>query len=254
MNVVIKNSMFTGVMCVALMSAGHAQADEWERRVGLTGYMFGMKGEAGAKGLSADVDLSIQDVVSNLDGALTLYTDGTNGSWGYWGSFEYIRIEDDAAKVGNLVAIGPGTKIKGDFQTETTILDGGFSYNINESVELIGGLRYWRLDNEITAAISIGDNLGRAKDVSGSESVLDGFIGTRVKLQLSENWSSMLRFDLGAGDSDSTYQAMAMMNYHINDNWTTSFGYRYLSLDYENNGFIFDMENQGIQIAVLYTF
>ena len=64
----------------------------------------------------------------------------------------------------------------------------------------------------------------------------------------------MLRADVGAGDSDSTYQALAMLNYEIGDNWTTAFGLRYLSVDYSSGGFLFDMEMSGFEIAALYSF
>ena len=64
----------------------------------------------------------------------------------------------------------------------------------------------------------------------------------------------MLRADAGAGDSDSDYQALAMLNYEIGDNWTTAFGLRYLSVDYSSGGFLFDMEMSGFEIAALYSF
>jgi L-lysine 2,3-aminomutase len=47
-------------------------------------------------------------------------------------------------------------------------------------------------------------------------------------------------------------QAMAMANYHITDRWTSSIGYRNLSVDYKDGDFMFDTANEGVQVALLY--
>ena len=207
---------------------------------------------AGVKGASVNVDLAISDVVSDLDGALTFYTDGSNGTWGCWGSYEYMRLTDDPVKQFSATDIGPGLLVEGSFKSEVTILDGGLTYKLSEAVSLLAGVRHWNIDNKISAEASIADTTLRDVKVSGSQGITDGFIGARIRVPFSERWSGTFRFDVGQGDSEFSRQAMAMANYHITDRWTSSIGYRNLSVDYKDGDFMFDMANEGVQVALLY--
>lgn len=103
-----------------------------------------------------------------------------------------------------------------------------------------------------SAEAGIADTTLRDVKVSGSQGITDGFIGARIRVPFSERWSGTFRFDVGQGDSDFSRQAMAMANYHITDRWTSSIGYRNLSVDYKDGDFMFDTANEGVQVASLY--
>jgi opacity protein-like surface antigen len=248
-NVLCLMAMFALVTANAIP----AKADDWQHQVGITAFAFGMEGHAGVKGIEAKMDLGITDVLDDLDGALTLLVQGSNNSWGYWLSYEYVGMSD------NTTFQVPGDNTTGQINGKaifgTEIIDGGFAWNVPgvEWLELIGGARGWILEERFRSKSStiFGNN---SRSIQQQKEWVDAIVGIRAKFRLADQWSTMIRADAGAGDSDSTYQALAMLNYEINDHWTTGAGVRYLSVDYSDGGFLFDMDMSGFELAVLYSF
>jgi hypothetical protein len=249
-----KNGLcLTAIFVLGTALALPAKAEDWQHQVGMTAFAFGMDGNGGVKGIKAPMDYGITDVLDDLDAALTLLVQGSNDTWGYWASYEYVKMSD------NITFRTPGdltnAKVNGKAIFGTEIIDAGFSWNVPgvQWLELIGGARGWIVEERFRAERS-SDFGGGVRSVSVQKEWIDGFVGVRAKIPLSKRWGAMLRADAGAGDSDSTYQALAMLNYEIGDNWTTAFGLRYLSVDYSSGGFLFDMEMSGFEIAALYSF
>ena len=54
--------------------------------------------------------------------------------------------------------------------------------------------------------------------------------------------------------SDLTWQAMGKVNYHINECWDVAVVYRYQYVDYEKDGFVFDVATGGAILGVTYNF
>jgi len=248
-------------LALAVLSAFAAApivADEgkqWSHQVGVTAFAFALEGDAGVKGITAEMDYGIGDVFDNLQGALTMLVQGNNQQFGYWMSYEFVELGDDIKKtlLPDNEFIGATIKAEADFGTE--IIDAGLSYFISDTVELIGGVRAWNVEQDFNISIS-RELTGMTNQISESvdESWIDAFVGVRARIPLGGCWSLNLRGDLGAGDSDSTYQALAMVAFEHDNNWTTSAGVRYLAVDYAKDGFTFDMEMTGFEVAALYRF
>ena len=51
--------------------------------------------------------------------------------------------------------------------------------------------------------------------------------------------------DVGAGESDLTYQFAAGANWSVNDRFAMKVGYRYLYWDYEDDGTVWDVAVSG---------
>ncbi len=239
----------TGIL-FALM-APTLLASDWEHQVGFSGFVFGMEGDAGAKGVSAEVDLSKEDVLEDLQGAFTALVIGDNGRWGYWASFEYVDVGDDAAKV--LFPDVTNVFVEGKANFKTVIVDSGLSYHIPgvDWLEALVGVRYWGLEQDLKSSRS-SDLGGESRSVSNDEQWLDGFAGVKAEIPIANRWGATIRLDAGGGGSDSSYQALGLVNFAVTERWTTVFGYRYLKVDYEDGGFLFDMTMKGFELAVLY--
>lgn len=231
---------------------------DWSHQVGITGFVFNLKGDAGVGPQlpPVEIDFDIGDVLERLDGGITFLIQGDNKQYGYWLSYEYLELADDAsfsASPGDLGVLGLNAKLKADFSTG--ILDTGLAYYLSDEVQLIGGIRAWDVDEDFKFSVTgniAGELVNRSAGVG--ESWLDAFAGIRARVPLAPCWSLNLRADMGAGDSNSSYQGVAMVAFDHDNNWTTSAGIRYLSVDYENDGFMFDMEMTGFEVAALYRF
>lgn len=253
MSKAIKSGIFATVagLAAAVASPG-VLASDWEHYVGLTGFLFAMEGESGIRDEVAEVDMSISDVFDSLEGGLTAMVRGSNGTWGYWASYEYLDMGDENSKI-LLPELGEA-KLKGEVNVESTIVDAGLTYNVPgvDWLELLGGVRYWSQDMTLKLKLDGPIIGGRARKVTRNENWTDGFVGIRATMPINDCWNATLRLDGGAGDSDSTYQAIALLHYAFAERWVSSFGYRYLKVDYEENDFLFDMEMSGVEFAISY--
>jgi opacity protein-like surface antigen len=250
----IKSGVFAAMTgLAAAVTAPAVFADDWVHYVGLTGFVFGMEGDSGVGGNTAEVDVSMSDVLDHLEGALTGMVRGSNGTWGYWASYEYMDLGAKNSEV--LFPEFGNAKRKGRVNIETNIVDAGLSYNVPgvDWLELMGGIRYWSQDMTLKLKIT-SDVGGRSREITNNENWTDGFVGIRATMPINDCWNATLRLDGGTGDSDSTYQAIALLNYAFAERWISSVGYRYLKVDYEDDGFLFDMEMSGIEVAISYRF
>ena len=69
--------------------------------------------------------------------------------------------------------------------------------------------------------------------VDSSGSLTDGFVGVRYLTPLGERWSLTLRGDAGAGDTELTWNASAVLGYHFgqNDRFNILVGYRHMEIE-----------------------
>jgi hypothetical protein len=72
---------------------------------------------------------------------------------------------------------------------------------------------------------------------SQAEGWTDFIVGARYAPKLSKRWQLVLRGDVGAGDSDSTWLAQILGVYQFTKHCSVAGRYRYLKTDFEDSGF-----------------
>ena len=72
-------------------------------------------------------------------------------------------------------------------------------------------------------------------------------IGLRAILDLGDGFSVLALADIGGFGvgSDQTWEALATLNYQVRDWLSLRAGYRHLEVDYDHQGFVFDVEMSG---------
>jgi hypothetical protein len=132
-------------------------------------------------------------------------------------------------------------------------LGGSYRFANAESLELIGGARYSKLEIDLNLSNPNGSRSITAVD----ESWWDGFVGLRYTGQISDKFSVKLRGDIGTGDSDLVWNAIATANYSFNDLFSVLLGYRWLDYDYETgegaDKFGYDMRYDGPVVAAVFS-
>ncbi len=236
---------------------GAPSQDKWEFE--LTPYLFaaGIDGTVGARGVEADVDMSFSDIWDRLDRAFMLLFEARKGPWMFAVDAMYFRLSDeDATSVS-----GPFGKITVDGTVEVTLtqqvytLMGGYRLFDNKTkLDLIGGLRYTRLDSDLDLVITT--NLpsfpGGGRRLRGDESWWDPVVGVRVLRPFAERWTFAGYVDVGGAGSgsDLTYQAYAGANWQFGRRLNAKFGYRYLYQDFEDDGVVWDMATSGVFLGL----
>jgi hypothetical protein len=67
----------------------------------------------------------------------------------------------------------------------------------------------------------------------------------RARKTLPRRWWASAYGDLGAGGSDFTYQISGDAGLDIHERYALVLGYRYLSVNYDKNDFLFDTAMKG---------
>jgi hypothetical protein len=231
-------------------ATGAAPAPQNRRtEVLLTGYLFAsaLSGRASTTTAlpPADVELSFRDVLEELDfGAMTA-VEIRNGRWSFVGDLMYSKVS-------------PGGTIPGfptlqaGLEQRSLTLQGNLFYQVHATdamtVDLGAGLRYWKLDNKG----SVGPAGGGAVSFSGEADWIDPVIVARLRADLDGPYSVTFAADIGGfgAGSDLTYQLLGTLNYQKSERTTLQVGYRILSADYDQGGFVYDIRMQGPVIGM----
>jgi hypothetical protein len=140
---------------------------------------------------------------------------------------------------------------------------GGYTLSDTDrsSVDIIGGVRYFGVDVRSTWNLAVditGPSGGLELPAQGSRMVevdlWDGIVGMRGKFKLGEGaWSVPFYFDVGAGSSELTWQAMTGLSYRYA--WgDLIMVYRHLSYDEGASGFIQNLSLTGPTVGARFRF
>jgi len=89
--------------------------------------------------------------------------------------------------------------------------------------------------------------------VSNSGHVWDGIVGLRGRTALSDKWYLTYHADIGAGDSDLTWQALVGLNYRFSK-VDAAFRYRYLKWEFDDNDTFDDLDLSGPYAGARFSF
>jgi len=206
--------------------------DEWQFGGELYFWGASIDGEtATGSGIEADFD----DILDSLEMAFMGVAGIRKGRWSLLTDVIYLNVEDSGD-------IAPGV----DASVELTnwVVTPFVAYNVLDtqkgSLSILGGARYLYLKTELSIGPFSGDDSG---------STWDGIVGTRGDLNLSQNWYLFGYLDIGAGDSDLTWQGIGGLGYRFK--WFDLVAaYRYLSWDFDDDALIGDLEIHGPALGI----
>ena len=219
-----------------------------------TPYLFaaGLRGVAGVRGVTMDLDVPFSDIAKQIDSAFEGMLEARKGKWIFGLDMLYMKLSGDEAKSWN-APLGTGSA-KLDVTVSQYLYQVSAGHRVVDErtkVDLLGGVRYTRLDVDVTLGVSAPLLPDGSRTATGHESWYDGVVGARVLQPLGERWTAVGYLDYGiVGGSDKTYQAYAGVNWHFSRNLTAKLGYRYLYADYTHNGFTWDMASYGVQVGL----
>jgi opacity protein-like surface antigen len=225
--------------------AGPPASGGWQ--FSLTPYFWaaGLDGDVGVGGRTASVDVGFSDIADTLDMGALLTFEARKQRWGLLLDVIYLKMSTDEGTPGPLFS-------NVDLGTKELVLEGDIAYRVLErehgGLDVLGGFRYWNQDTEL----DLGAGLLPGIELSQSENWVDPVVGVRYETALAKRWSLRLRGDIGGFgvSSDFTWQAFARVNYDISDRFSVVFGYRHLDVDFEDDGFTYDVATSGPALGV----
>jgi hypothetical protein len=245
----MRNLVATVILVLALWSsASDAQNQNDDNKIILTPYLWGtsLEGTSAVGTLPPlDVDASFSDILSNLNFAMSLHTELHRGPWRFVLDPMYIVLEAD---IPPLIPNATGTTM----DITMWLVEAWAGYAFTDNWEVLGGIRYQDQDLELSGL----PNPPFASSLEGGDSWSDWFAGVRYNTALGAKWHLTLRGDVVvAGDSDSSYNAEVFFNRRFGETMALNLGYRYMSVDYNNDGvYGWDMVQQGPVIGYTWVF
>ncbi len=259
----VKALVLGGAILTALglvPAATHAQAASpdggWSFE--FTPYIWGaaMSGEVEAGPLPAiGVDMSFSDILDNLDAGLMGAFEARKGRWGLLLDAIYMKLAHSAtASRTGPGPVGASATASAELEITQTVYAAAVAYRVIEGrspLDVIGGARYAKL--EADARID-GSFYAQTGSVAGSaeKSWVDPYVGVRAQHPIADRWTLVGYADVGGFGvgSEFTWQAIAGINYEFSRTIAGKLGYRYMAVDYDKDGFRYDMANSGLYLGV----
>lgn len=217
---------------------------EWEFLLVPYLWFTGIDGDVTVKGREANVDVSFDELLENLDLGLLSHFIAKRGRWEFFVQPNYMKLSADGEVEGKIV------RIDADVETGLLFLEFGTFYRLGTrgnrlpvSLDILGGGRYWHVDNKIDLDIDISlPRLGidgtRERDADSDKDLIDPFVGLRFETSVAKKLRFKIRGDIGGFDisddtSDLSWQAVGLFEYDISERIILGAGYRALDIRYE---------------------
>ena len=239
-----------------------------EIRIGVPGWISGLSGDVGVKGVVSDIEVGFEELFDHLTHVpIVLSADIRYKRWEFFADGEYIEVGDDSAALPGLFFTNANVHVK------SGLAEAFLGYRLincdKAALSIFAGARYTYLG----ANISIFDNgdarlvilrrlLGIRKklDFSDSTGWVDPVLGARGRLKLWKATSLYVEGDVGGFDansgsafevhregrtfvktprdsSDWSYQVQGGLEVQLSRWFWTQVGWRYLKYDYVSEGF-----------------
>lgn len=250
-------ALCTAVLCVSPVLAQTNTSDsqdQWKYSGAI--YLWGA--DLGGRTIDgSEVEVGFSDLVDNLETGFMGAFEARKNDWSLLTDIIYLDI--GANKTADLsVPVGP---IQVPVTTATNLglqgliwhVSGGYElYSANDSrLDLVGGVRYLDLDMDLFLELqSLGP--GQSRTVSESLTAWNGIIGLKGRASLGERWYLPYYFDLGAGDSDSTWQLAVGIGFQAGSGWDVALVYRYLEWNLASTRVIKDLDFSGPSLGVFF--
>jgi hypothetical protein len=176
------------------------------------------------------VFLEFSDAADNLGGASSFHVEAARGRWGLLADLNFIRLASSAQ-----FRVGPLRDVEGDFELDNVMFEAGGLYLLSRDrgLGIIGGLRTYTLSPKVQFTGSLG---GAASPIDESRTSPNAFVGLVFRPRLSERWTFISRADVGGGDADLTWSAVAGLGYRFKPWGSLEFGYKGLGIDMQGGG------------------
>ncbi len=247
-------SALTPVSAFAADAVPPADSSDWAFTAAAYLWGSGISGQSGVFGLPAqEVDLGFGDILKDLDFAFMGLAEARNGRFVLGVDLTYTTVGStvkNPRKVETLLV----NKIDVDTTSWMVTGFGGYTVFDNDVIRLdaIAGGRLWSVNSDFTLKSDFAVVNGRS--ASDGATWVDPLIGTRVRVDMAPDiylsaWAMIGGFGVG---SELMWDVMAGAGYEFTDHVSVFAGYRAASVNYSNDGFVYDMLQQGpVAAAVL---
>ncbi len=209
-------------------------------------------------GQGDDLSFDASQIIENLKMIFMGAFEARHGKWGLLTDVIYMDVNGDNNQT--LVSPGSGPPVTAsiDLGIISWIVSAGVSYEVLQTrqgtLAVVGGVRYLTGAIDTTVGASgLFSQLDTSVRISESMSSLDGVIGVRGNINLNEHWYLPYYADIGTGQANLTWEALAGIGYRFS--WgDIRLAYRYLSYDFGSDEVLQDLAMGGPILGIGFRF
>jgi len=200
----------------------------------------------------APIDISPSDAVDDTDVSYMVIFGAKKGRHGLLMDFIYTDLRSDEDLVKEL-----GLKLRAI--SKNTLFSLAYVYEFynqgETTLEVFGGARYW--DVETTLKFSGGQGLLAGRRLDNDENWIDPMAGLKGRTPLGDSrfylagWAGLGGF---GANSDLFWDVSLNLGYQWTDAIGSTLGYRVLDVDYDDDGFVYDVEQYGVALGLTWRF
>lgn len=244
-----------GVLSFASVNVA-AAADEWQYSGTIYLWAAGISGET-ARG--AEVDVDFDTLISNLNMAFMGAFEARRGRWSVLADVVYLNVgANDSASVPVTLPRGAvvNVDVAASVESRGWVLNLLGAYNVvstpQASLDVLAGARYMELSLDFDLGLSVAQ-FGVAKNLSSTQTSWDGVVGVKGRVTLGDRWYLPYYLDLGAGQSDLTWQAFGGVGYSF-DWGDVSLVYRKIAWEFDSDAKLDNIDYSGPVLSATWNF
>lgn len=231
-----------------------AAADNWDFRLNPYIWFTDQQGDVatipGAP--TVPIDISSREAFDNTEAGFMVFLDAKRGKHGVFADVIYTDFQSN-------YEFESRVNLTLQSVSKTSIFSLAYQYEFYRKddaiIDLMLGARYWNIDTEL----NFGGGLGILADqkINHNESWVDPAVGVKGVKWLG---GSGFYIEGGAGlggfgaGSDLFYEFNGGIGYQWNSAIGTTIGYRLFDVDYQDSGFTYDIQQQGWQLGLRWSF
>ncbi len=229
---------FSAVLVFALSGSVKAEpaglSDNWQFDAML--YLWGAD-FSGSFGPNADFLITFDDLVDNLEMGFMGSFQARKGKWSMFIDAVHLEVASDKTSVSDGF-IPVTTTSSMNMKGWVVELGGGYNLWVKQGsrLDLIAGVRYMDMGSDVALSITIIDSSGSNSVAIPLSTATDGIVGVKGRFTLGKRWNLPYYLDVGAGDSDFTWQASAGVSFTAAKWVDLALVYRHLEWDLGSNG------------------
>lgn len=220
-----------------------AATRDWTFAIAPYFWMAGLNGSIGVGGQApSDVNVNFSQIFNHIDWwppPIMFAGEARNDRFAIFTDFLYLGLQADGSSPGP-------TPLAASISTNVLIWNVGGAYRVLDqggaSLDLTAGGRLWYLnaDQTLTGPLAV-------TEASGSRTWFDPLVGLAGGVDLGKGFRLHGEGDIGGFGvgANLDWQLQATLQYQYNPKLMLEAGYRYLSVDYDKDGFVFDANLAG---------
>lgn len=233
----------------------------WEISVApFYGWIAGIDGSLAAFGSQrVDIDVTpldlienIDDVIESLDFAIMAAAEVRKDRFGVFTDLVYYQISTDEATPGPLFS---GVEVTDELLVFTAL----GSYRIFDSeaahLDALAGIRVWSVDLNLDFDAGVLP----AANFSDGATWVDPVVGVKGRVSLTEHlyltsWAMIGGFGASSDSSDFMWDLFGAVGYEVRDWLSLVAGFRATHVDFEQDGFVYDVTFYGPLVGAVVRF